>query len=207
MEIVRFVRKNPLAAVLSVALAFALGSNLWLRFRSDTIVLSDDAIREELLPVAKLTSYEMNFTELMFLDEANNPFDITNPITSKRFVATIDGDVQITTDVSALELEVKRAADRGVDAVRVRLPHAQAENPNLDSSTLKVYIEDKGIFDLYRPTVEDYNKLEKQAEANQVKKIKESDALEKADERIVEILTSFLHQLLGDDVDVKVSFK
>ena len=206
MQIIRFIKTNLIACLLGLALALSLAGNLQLFLTRNPTVITDDAIREEIVPIAKLGTYEYNFTELMYLDKANNPIGWKNPVTSSRYLATIDGDVLIGVDVGKMRIKTTRSFEDEIASISITLPHSQASNPNLCQSTLVKYVEDKGIFDLFKPSTDDLNKLLAVAETNQLEKIEESGLLEESDERVTELLTTFILNTYGQDIDVRINF-
>lgn len=206
MQIIRFIKTNLIACLLGLALALSLVGNLQLFLTRNPTVITDDAIREEIVPIAKLGTYEYNFTELMYLDKANNPIGWKNPVTSSRYLATIDGDVLIGVDVGKMRIKTTRSLEDEIASISITLPHSQASNPNLYQSTLVKYVEDKGIFDLFKPSTDDLNKLLAVAETNQLEKIEESGLLEESDERVTELLTTFIQNTYGQDIDVRINF-
>lgn len=113
MHIIRFIKNNLITCVLGLLLIISVGSNAWLFLTRNPTTITDDTIREEVIPIAKLGTYEYNFTELMFLDKANNPIGWKNPITSSRYLATIDGDVLIGVDAENMKIKTSRGAEGG----------------------------------------------------------------------------------------------
>lgn len=206
MNLLRFVKNNLLACLLGIALVISLAGNAHLFLTRNPTTITDDAIRDEVVPIAKLGTYEYNFTELMYLDKANNPIGWKNPVTSSRYLATIDGNVLIGVDAGRMQIETTRNPDDELKSVEITLPHSQAGNPNLYQDTLVKYVEDKGIFDLFKPSTDDLNELLQVAESNQLEKIKASGLLEESDKRVTDLLTAFVKNTYGRDIDVTVSF-
>lgn len=206
MQIIRSIKNNLITYVLGLSLVISVGSNAWLFLTRNPTIITDDAIREEVVPIAKLGTYEYNFTELMFLDKANNPIGWKNPITSSRYLATIDGDVLIGVDVEKMTIKTSRNVEGELTSIQITLPHSQAGNPNLYQDTLVKYVEDKGIFDWFKPSTDDLNELLKVAESNQLEKIEASGLLEESDKRVTELLTSFIKSTYGKDILVDVEF-
>ncbi len=206
MNLLRFVKNNLLACLLGIALVISLAGNAHLFLTRNPTIITDDAIRDEVVPIAKLGTYEYNFTELMYLDKANNPIGWKNPVTSSRYLATIDGDVLIGVDAGRMQIETTRNSDDELKSVEITLPHSQAGNPNLYQDTLVKYVEDKGIFDLFKPSTDDLNELLQVAESNQLEKIKASGLLEESDKRVTDLLTAFVKNTYGRDINVTVSF-
>lgn len=206
MRIIRAIGNNLIASLLGLFLALSLIGNGYLLITRNPTVITDDSIREEVVPIAKLGTYEYNFTELMHLDKANNPIGWKNPVTSSRYLATIDGDVLIGVDAGKIQIKTSRGIEDELKSIEITLPHSQPENPNLYQDTLVKYVEDKGIFDWFKPGTDDLNELLKIAETNQLEKIKESGLLEESDKRVGDLLTAFVKNTYGQNIDVKVNF-
>lgn len=206
VQIIRFIKANLIACLLGLALLVSLSWNAQLFLTRNPTVVTDDAIREEIVPIAKLGTYEYNFTELMHLDKANNPIGWKNPITSSRYLATIEGDVLIGVDVGKMEIKTARNPKDELTSIAITLPHSKAGNPNLYQDTLVKYVEDKGIFDLFKPSTDDLNELLTVAENNQLEKIEASGLLEESDKRVANLLTAFVQSTYGRNVDVSVDF-
>lgn len=206
MQIIRFIKRNLTACVLGLLLVISVGFNLWLFLTRNPTTITDDAIREEVVPIAKLGTYKYNFTELLFLDKANNPIGLKNPITSSRYLATVDGSVLIGVDAENMQVSTSRNAKNELVSVGITLPHSRTENPNLDHDTLIKYVEDKGVFDWFKPSTDDLNELFKVAESNQLEKIEASGLLEESDSRVEDLLTSFIKNTYGQDINVDVNF-
>lgn len=79
MQIIRFIKANLIACLLGLVLLVSLSWNAHLFLTRNPTVVTDDAIREEIVPIAKLGTYEYDFTELMYLDKANNPIGWKTP--------------------------------------------------------------------------------------------------------------------------------
>ena len=201
-------RKCPLLVPIAVAIVLILIAArmvipLWLN--QDRTVISDDSIREEIGPVAKVTTYDYNFTQILFLTDSGNPFGFDNPVTSKRYLATIDGTLPIQVDANKIECKVTLGQNKNLEKVKIKLPHSYAGAVALDHSTVKKYVEDNGWLGINSVSSDDYNQLLKQAETDQVKKVEESGYLQKADERICNLIETQIHSVY--DEDVKVSFE
>lgn len=200
----RFDGKTILIAVMFVVIV-ALGV-LYVRswLMRDRTVISDDSIREEIIPVAKVTTYEYNFTQVLFLSDAGNPININNPITSKRYVATVDGSIPIQTDAEEIECKGTTSPTGELVSVRVTMPHSSIGDVSLDPDSLTKYVEDNGFLNLNQVSTDDLNALMSQAKKDQIAKLEDSDVLEKADERMETIITA---QLQSIHEGVTVSFE
>lgn len=105
-----------------------------------------------------------------------------------------------------MTIKTSRNVEGELTSIQITLPHSQAGNPNLYQDTLVKYVEDKGIFDWFKPSTDDLNELLKVAESNQLEKIEASGLLEESDKRVTELLTSFIKSTYGKDILVDVEF-
>ena len=172
----------------------------------DMTVISDDSIREEIVPVAKVTTYEYNFTQILFLTDSGNPFGVDNPITSKRYLATIDGSIPLQVDASKIICKATLDSADALKKVKVKLPHSYVGTVALDHSTVKKYVEDNGWLGINSVSSDDFKQLLKQAETDQVKKVKDGGYLDRSDERVCSLIEAQLHAIHGKDVDVSFEF-
>lgn len=102
----------------------------------DHTAITDDSIREEIVPVARLAVYDYNFTQVLALTESGNILNWENPITTKRYVATIDGSVPIEVDAELISVATDYLPTGAVAAVEVRLPHCNIGKVALAHDTL-----------------------------------------------------------------------
>lgn len=192
--------------LLCVALAGSIAFHLYSEATRDKKVVTTDSIREEIVPVAKLTTFEYNFTQIMYLSDSNNILNIDNPITTKRYVATIDGTVPIQIDAEQISCEVEANDDGTLKKVSVTMPHSTVGDVYLDHDTLKKYVEENGIFNFFQVSTDDLNALYAQAEKDQTVKAEESGILEKSDERAEGLIENQIKSLHGEDIEVEFEF-
>ncbi len=191
----RFDGRSILIAIMSVIIVVLIGLSGWFWITRDRTVISDDSIREEIIPVAKVTTYEYNFTQVLFLSDAGNPININNPITSKRYVATVDGSIPIQMDAERIECKGETDPAGRLVSVHIKLPHSNVGDVALDPDSLKKYVEDNGFLNLNQVSTDDLNALLSQAKKDQINKLENSDVLEKADERMQSIITAQLQSI------------
>ena len=76
----------------------------------------------------------------------------------------------------------------------------------LAHDTLKEYVSDNGWFNINPVTTVDLNSLEAQIQIDQREKLENSDVLEKADERVKELISAQIKGAHGEDVDVSFDY-
>lgn len=167
---------------------------------------SNDSIREEIVPVARLAVFDYNFTQVLALSESGNIFNIYNPVTSKRYVATIDGSVPIEVDAERIDVSVTYGGGGELQGVVVTLPHCEVGNFSLDHSTLKEYVTDNGLFNINPVTTVDFNELERQTQEDQRLKLEESGMIDRADERVQDLIRAQIEASHGEDVEVSFDY-
>ena len=167
---------------------------------------SNDSIREEIVPVARLAVFDYNFTQVLALSESGNIFNIYNPVTSKRYVATIDGSVPIEVDAERIDVSVTYGGGGELQGVVVTLPQCEVGNFSLDHSTLKEYVTDNGLFNINPVTTVDFNELERQTQEDQRLKLEESGMIDRADERVQDLIRAQIEASHGEDVEVSFDY-
>lgn len=199
-------RSAVLIVVLTILCLASIAGNVYLFLTRDQSVISNDSLREEIVPVAELTTYDYNFTQILFLTDAGNPLNINNPITSKRYVATIDGTVPIKLDASKIECQGTFDPLGRLVAVKVVMPHSYIGEVTLLHETAKKYVEDNGFLNLNQVSTDDINTLYVQAEKEQRQKLEDSGVVDRADQRAQEIISSQIHNTHGEHVNVTFEF-
>lgn len=205
------IDQKIIVALLALGLIAACGGCVYLWLTRDQTVISDDSIREEIKPVTKLLTYEYDFTQVLYIDDAGNPFGFNNPFTTKRYVATIDGkaDIGLNVDDENLKVKVHRSKNNEsvIKSVNVTLPHSEIVTLSTDPNSLKKYVEDNGFLNWNQVSTDDLNKLLQQADKDQRQKVQESGMLEKSDERAVKLVKKQVSTFCGPDVRVNVEFE
>lgn len=210
MKLKKAIKKNPIAFValvlLGIALAVSVSFNLRAVLTKDHTVVTNDSIREEIVPVARLAVYDYNFTQVLALTDAGNILNWENPITTKRYVATIDGSASIEVDVEQITVTTAYSTSGAVAGVTVHLPHCDIGDIALDHDSLKEYVNDNGFFNINPVTTVDLNELEAKTQAEQRQKLEESDVLQDADMRVQELITAQIQTAHGEDVVVTFDY-
>ena len=192
--------------ILSVVCVALLVLSVYLFLTKDRTVVSNDSIREEILPVARLTTYEYNFTSVMFLSDAGNPINLHNPITTKRYVATIDGTVPVQLDAESITCEGAFSVDGSLNHVKVYLPHSYIGEVTLFHDSAKKYVEDNGFLNLNQVSTDDLNNLYIQVEDEQAEKLENSGVVQRADGRAQELIQNQIKSIHGDAVGVDFEY-
>lgn len=159
-----------------------------------------ESIREEVVPIAQLSTYEYNFTQILHYSTVNNdnPFAIEIPFSKNNYVASIEGTTTIYTNTEDMIVEPAYTGDGKLAEIKITLPHAEVKQPvALDFSTLYVY-EDRNGF-LNEITDEQKNDLLIKTNEEQVAKVQASGLLNKADYRVQELISTQLKNIYGED--------
>lgn len=189
--------------LLIVLCAGLVGLNVYQFFNKSYRQVTSDSVREEIIPVAKMTTYEYNFTQIMATDDSGNPLNIKNPITGKLFVATVDGTANIGVDAQKIECNPTISNEGALKSVAITLPHSEILSMDVDPTTLKTYA-DEGTFN--KASKKDLNDMYVQARKDQEEKVETSGMLDKSDERVKQLLETQIHSLYGSNVKVSIGF-
>ena len=201
--------KNVGLGALAVVVLLLVSVTVWnvsAWMNRDTSVDTSRSVREEILPVAKLATYEYNFTQIIHHASTNNDnwFKIDLPFSDNKFIATIEGIATIAVDAEQMEVDPVFEGDK-LAKVSIKLPHSQLQQPiALDNGSLQVYEQRDGFFNPV--TLDDYNGLLELTQEEQAAKVQESGLLEQSDERLQELITHQVRSIYGEDVQIYFSF-
>lgn len=167
------------------------------------------SIRQEILPVLKVSTYEYNFTKVLKYSDSNQLFSLDVPFTDNMYIATIEGTAQIGVDLSEDDeqyFDVQEETDENgqLTGEVVTLPHSEVLEVALHNDTVEVLYSKDRLFN--HVTTDDFNSLLVDAEQQARDEIEDGDTLEKSDERMEELVVKLVHSLVGDDVTVTVNF-
>ena len=196
------------AIVAILAIALLVGTWFFSAWVNRPTEFKDNySIREEVVEVAQLTTYDYNFTQVLYYTSKNadNPFRIEIPFSENKYIATIDGTASVYTDLDQVIVEPSFNVFNALSSVSITLPHAQIKQPiALDFTTLNVLEKRNGF--LNDITDEQRDNLLVETYEDQTEKIKNSGLLGKADVRIQEIITNQIKNIYGEGVKVNFTF-
>lgn len=201
--------KTPIAVFITVIVVATLilgGQRIYRWFTEDRTVISNASIREEVVATEVLKASEYRFTQILFLNDAGNPIGLYNPITSKLYVATIDGTIPVYVDLQDAKQTVDRDLEGNPIKVSYELSHSYAGEVSLDETTNVKYVEQNGVLGINSVSPDDVTNLRAKAQEEQIEKLRSSGYLEKAEDTAAQLITSRVQSLLGSDVKVSVSF-
>jgi hypothetical protein len=200
--------KTILIIVGVIALAFAAGAGGWFLYQQlhkDSKIISSTSIRESIVPVVQLTTYDYNFTQILYLSDSNQFLGVNIPFTDKTYIATVDGNTTIGLDASQISCTTQ-ADDKGnVTEVAVSMPHSTVQDVTIDNNSLKKYEERTGSF-LVQVTTDDLNQLLAQTQDEQRQKVEDSDLLIQSDTRAQQLIENQVKALCGDNVQVDFTY-
>lgn len=166
--------------------------------------ISTASIREELKEISKYSAYEFNYTAILCFSDKNKIVGVGIPFTGTKYIATIDGKMNVGIDGELVDFYERKGEDGRVEEVIITIPHSSILDNYTDSSTLQEYEYDKGIGNPINPT--ESNELRIKAEESEQKKVLESDILEKSDERIQYLLKSHFQAVYGEGVEIEIEY-
>lgn len=172
----------------------------------DKTIISNASIREEVVYTDVLKAADYNFTQILFINDAGNPINFNNPITSNLYVATIDGTIPVYINLASANQHVDRDLGGNPTEVTYELSRAYPGEVALDESTTKKYAEQAGFIGYNAISADDVTNLRLQAQEDQIAKLCASGKLEDAEKHATELITNRVQALLGKDVKVTVKF-
>lgn len=122
------------------------------------------------------------------------------PLTGNFFIAAIDGKMNIGIDAENVKISTETDEEEHVKQVTVTLPHSEILDNYTMQDSLKIYDQKNNIFNPVE--VADYSELLTQAEEKEEQKVLKGDFLQKSDESVKILLTSYLQAVYGKNVEI-----
>lgn len=169
---------------------------------SDSKVINEMTIKENLIPVEKLITNEYSFTDVLEFSDSNE-WIVLNSLTKNKYIATIEGKVYTETNLENLEC-IPKIHKNKLKEITFKVPHSNVSDVYIDHSSLKVLEKRNGLHNPVQP--EDTNEILIDLENNKVEHLKEIGVLEKADEETKNILERHVYESYGDEVNVNIEF-
>lgn len=119
--------KTILMVVGIIVLLIAAGAAGWFLYQQlhkNDKVISSDSIKESIVPVAQLTTYDYDFTQLFYLSDSNEFLGVDIPLTDKTYIATVDGKTTIGLDASQINCSTETDGNGNITEVAISLPHS-----------------------------------------------------------------------------------
>lgn len=165
-----------------------------------------ESIREEVKKISKYSAYEVNYTTILHFSDKNEieKLGLEIPLTGNRFIATVEGKMNIGINGELVELAEETDAEGNVTVINLKVPHSEIQDNYTIQDTLTIINEKSGIFNPVK--AEDYNALLVKATEEEAIKVSNSDVLQKSDESIQYLLTTHLQTVYGDDVVINYEY-
>lgn len=182
-------------ALAGLYVANLLGLDLLRTTQSETAILN--SIQDTSKYVAVVGDFEV------VVDDKDDNLVLPNIISGRRTIFVGAGTVNAYVDLSGLsEDDLTLSADG--KSVKVRLPEAQLEKPNLDQERSKVVSQDRGVLDRINDAlaVPEQAKFYKMAEDKITAAAKESELRERASTNTKAMLTGMFGSM-----DIKATFR
>lgn len=190
-----------LGALTTLAVVAALSFWGLLPFQLRTIDRSQPTLLQSIQEVSRLEGAVGNFEKVIDIEEGTS--GMPSILAGRRTLFVAAGTVDAYVDLSSIsEGDVETSPDG--KSVKLRLPEAQLDKPNVNFDRSYTYRQDRGLFDVVADsfTAPDQAKLYKLAETKFAEAAAESDLRGKAKDQAKAFLTS-----LGGRLGVEVSFR
>lgn len=166
--------------------------------------IATDSIREEIKQISKYSAYEFSYTSILCFSDQNKLLGIKIPLTGSKFIATLDGKINIGIDGEKIQFTETKDSEGRVTEVTLMVPHSEILDNYTITDSLEIYDEKSNIFNPVK--VEDYNNLRAEAEKKEAEKVQGSDVLQKSDESVKYLLMSHFQAVYGDGVEIRYEY-
>ena len=116
---------------------------------SDSKVINEVTIKENLIPVEKLITNEYSFTDVLEFSDSNE-WIVLNSLTKNKYIATIEGKVYTETNLENLEC-IPKIHKNKLKEITFKVPHSNVSDVYIDHSSLKVLEKRNGLYNPVQP--------------------------------------------------------
>lgn len=173
-----------IAIILFIGVIFYAGMLFGSKNESE---ITSTTIKNQLVEINELAVYSYEYSKVgKFSDNLTfNGWDI--PLTQKSFLITYNGTLKAGVNFKESKIEIER------DNIYISIPQSEVLSNEIDENSIEVYDESNNVFN--QISINDYKTFAKK-EKNKVKKEAIANGLlDKADERVQEILTTYLQSI------------
>lgn len=157
--------------------------------------VTSTTIKNQLVEINELAVYSYDYSKVgKFSDNLTfNGWDI--PLTQKNFLITYDGTLKAGIDFKDSKIEING------DTLDISIPQSKVLSNEINENSIEVYDESNNVFN--QISINDYKSFAKKEKSKVEKEAIANGILEKANDRIKEILTTYLQSI----PDIKENYK
>lgn len=148
--ILKFSYKKFSLLLFVICVALFLG--LFLKPK-DRTKIDSNIIKNKLVSVQELTTVKYNYTNMGQFENSNTFYGYKIPFTSKKFIISYDGSVNIGVDLDNMDVSIDS------NKIKIKLDHAKILSHEIYEDSLKIFDEQNSIFNPIK--LEDYNNFSK----------------------------------------------
>lgn len=158
--------------------------------------ITEATIKEELLPLAELSTYQYNYTTIVKYESQKDFYGIKVPFTTSQFLISYEGTIKAGFSFEQLKVIVEQ------QHVEVVIPIIRLTSHEIHYDTLEVYDEKNSIFNPI--TITNYNDFyTDHSREMEIKAIK-AGLFENARANAIQVVENYLKMILPEDYTLTV---
>lgn len=168
--------------------------------RDDEPAVTSTTLKNQITEINELAVYSYDYSKVGKFSNNLTIYGWDVPLTQKSFLITYDGTIKAGVNLKNADIQVSKKT------IDITLSQSEILSHEIDENSIEVYDETNNVFN--QISINDYktfakkekNKIEKEAISNGI--------LDKADERVKDILTTYLRSIpdIKDNYQINITF-
>lgn len=194
--------KKAIGGIVAIIIFIAAVFYAGMLFGSDhEAEVTSTTIKNQLIEINELAVYSYEYSKVgKFSDNLTfHGWDI--PLTQKSFLITYDGVLKAGINFDDAKIKIDG------DTIDIELPESTVLSHEIDESSIEVYDETNNVFN--QISINDYKTFATKEKDKNKKEAIANGLLEKADERVKEVLTTYLQSIpdIKDNYTINITMK
>ncbi|MGN1183157.1 MAG: DUF4230 domain-containing protein [Faecalibacillus sp.] len=163
--------------------------------KNDEAEVTSTTLKNQIVEINELAVYSYDYSKVGKFSNNLTFYGWDVPLTQKSFLITFNGTIKAGVDFKKANIKVKNKI------IDISLPQCGILSHEIDESSIEVYDESNNVFN--QISINDYKTFAKKEKSKTEKDAKNNGILDKANERVKDILTTYLNSL----PDIKDNYK
>lgn len=162
---------------------------------------NEKAVTEKVSEIAEASTVQYEYSNAVKLSDKDTFIKkIKLPFAAKTIVMMYDGVMKLGADASKMEVSVDKGVTGEIKHVTVTCPPIEITSHEIYRDSIQLIVKDSII---KQQKASDYDELDKKGRKEIEKAVKESSAMNEAEQYLKDSISGFLVGLYGEDVEIE----
>lgn len=166
----------------------------------DEPVVTSTTLKNQIIEINELAVYSYDYSKVGKFSNNLTFYGWDVPLTQKSFLITYNGTIKAGIDLKDTNIQVNKKT------IDITLSQSEILSHEIDENSIEVYDETNNVFN--QISINDYKTFAKKEKNKNEKEAISNGILDKADERVKDILTTYLRSIpdIKDHYQINITF-